>query len=103
MTVPDLLDMQGAQQTMTTSKTAGTTTSSRSITELGDKISTASSKVANLYLDGYETSINTAVSLQRKVANQSKIEKVQTVLDAQADLVSGIGKATVSASRKILS
>jgi hypothetical protein len=103
MTVPDPFDIQGAQITMS-AKTASSTrsTSSSKITGLGDQVASLSSKVGNLYIDGCEKSIDTVVSLQRKVAAQSKIERVQTVVDAQADLVSGVGEATVNASRKII-
>ncbi len=87
---------------MTTKKAPSSTSASR-ISGLGDQITDIGGKVGNLYLKGYEKSIHTVVGMQRRAATRSKSETVQTVLDAQADLVSGIGEATVSASRKIIS
>jgi len=80
---------------------AGTSTTSK-LSGLGDQLLGAGNKIGNLYIDSYEKSFEAVVGLQRKVASQAKIDSVQTVLDAQADLISGIGEASVAASRKIV-
>lgn len=68
-----------------------------------DQLAGASNKVGNLYIDGYERSVEAVVGVQRKVAASAKVDRVQTVLEAQADLVSGVGEATVAACRKVVS
>jgi|GEM_PF-5472206 len=84
------------------SAAGGSKTNPSTLSSLGDRLFATGNKLGNLYIDGCEKSFETVVSLQRKVAAQSRIDSVQTVLDAQADLVSGIGEASVAASRKIV-
>jgi len=70
--------------------------------KFSDQLAEIGSKVGKLYLDGYEKSIADVTDFQRKLADQSKIEGVQTIVNAQADLVSDLTKATAAATRKVL-
>jgi hypothetical protein len=84
-----------------------TTASSTSVpfdqfVKLSDQFTEIGSKVGKLYLDGYESAVSDVTDFQRKLAEQSKIESVGKLVNAQADLVSDLTKASVAATRKVL-
>lgn len=70
--------------------------------KVGDQLTAAGSKVGNLYLDGYEKAVAEVTGFQRKLAEQSKVEGVKNLVNAQADLIQDVTKATTDATRKVL-
>lgn len=70
--------------------------------KFNDQLTEIGGKVAKLYFDGCEKTVADVTDFQRKLADQSKIESVQTVVSAQADLISDLSKATTAATRKVL-
>ena len=48
------------------------------------------------------SAITTVTDLQRKLAGKARVGRVETILEAQADLTSDVAKATTSAVRKVL-
>lgn len=71
--------------------------------KLNDQFVEIGSKVGKLYLDGYENAVADITDFQRTLAEQSKSESVKTFVDAQADLLTDLTKATTAAGRKVLS
>jgi hypothetical protein len=63
--------------------------------ETGRKVSTA-------YLDGVENYISGLAQFERKVAEQSKVDAVASLLGAHADVTEEITKASVSAARELI-
>jgi hypothetical protein len=72
------------------------------ILKFNDQLVEIGSKVGNLYLDSYEKTVADVAEFQKKLADQSKIEGVQSVVNAQVELVSDLTKATTAATRKVL-
>jgi hypothetical protein len=84
-----------------------TTTSKqpRSLTDFeaaNERAREAGRKVAGAYLDGVERYWKGIADLERKLAEQSQIETVTTLLEAQADLTQKLTEATVSTARELV-
>jgi hypothetical protein len=87
---------------MPTSSTQDSKSSSPKLLKLGDRLTGIGKKASNAYLDRSEKTITTVTDFQRKLAGKSRVGRVETILEAQADLTSDVAKATTSAVRKVL-
>jgi hypothetical protein len=70
--------------------------------ELNERLLDAGRRVGNLYVDGYEKTVQGVTAFQKKLGEQSRIEGVQTLVEAQADLTRELAKAQTTAAREIL-
>ena len=59
-------------------------------------------KVSSTYLDGVENYVSGLLQLERKVAGQSKVEPVASMLSTHAQLTEDVFKASVSAARELI-
>lgn len=93
---------------------AATTSNTRTITpdldaanerirEANDRIWSAGRKVTNAYLDGVEQYIAGVAKAERKFGEQSQIEPWGQLLTAHANLTEEVVKASVSATRELIS
>jgi hypothetical protein len=72
------------------------------VTELNERLLETGRRFGNLYLDGCEKAVQGVTAFQRKLAEQTQNETVQTVVDAQADLTRDVAKTYVAAAREII-
>ena len=59
-------------------------------------------KVSSAYLDGVENYISGLAQFERKVAQQSQVESVASLLNTHAQLTEDVVKANVSAARELI-
>ena len=86
---------------MTTSSTT-TKTAVPDFEGANERLLEASRKVSTAYLEGVENYISGLAQLERKVAEQSKVDAVASLLGAHADLTEEITKGSVSAVRELI-
>ena len=72
------------------------------VQEITERLVEASKKVANEYLSLTEKTAQSIVGLQRQVAEQTDVEWVAAVIDAQAKFNADVTKVVVSSSRELL-
>jgi hypothetical protein len=72
------------------------------VQEITDRLVEASKKVANEYLNLTERTAQSIVGLQRQVAEQTDVEWVAAVIDAQAKFNADVTKVVVSSGRELL-
>ena len=72
------------------------------IRELNERIIESSKKAGNVYLDLYEKTLNSIADYQEKVGEQSRIEWVTTIANAQADFTRELATAYTSAARNFI-
>ncbi len=84
-----------ASSTTTKTAVADFEAANERLLEAGRKVSTA-------YLEGIENSISGLAQFERKVAKQSQVEAVASLLGAHADLTEEITKGSVSAMRELI-
>jgi hypothetical protein len=70
--------------------------------ELNDRLVDAGKWAGTLYLDTYEKTVEGVTTFQQKLAEQSRVEGVQTVVDAQAGLTREIAKAQTAIARQLI-
>jgi hypothetical protein len=70
--------------------------------ELGERVVEASKKVATQYLDATERTTQSLVSLQRQVAQQTDVEWIASIADAQARFTADVSKILISSGRELL-
>ncbi len=70
--------------------------------EANERLIEASRKVSTAYLDGIQSYVVGLSQIERKVAEQSKVEAVASLLGAHADLTEEITKVSVSAARGMI-
>jgi hypothetical protein len=90
----------------TTSRTKTSTPDLEAATErareANERMIEASRKVSNAYLDGIEKYVAGLSRIERKFAEQSKVEAVASMLGAHADLTEEMTKVSVSAARGMI-
>ena len=69
------------------------------IRELNERIIESSKKAGNVYLDTYEKTLNTIADYQERVGQQSNLDWVKTLTDAQADFTRQLASTFASAGR----
>jgi hypothetical protein len=87
--------------TATATKNTNEATTER-IRDLNERILEASRKAGGAYLDAYEKTLESIADYQERVAKQSDVEWVSTVVDAQARFTRELTKLYVSTGRELL-
>ena len=72
------------------------------IRELNERIIESSKKAGNVYLDLYEKTLNSIADYQQKVGEQTEVEWVTTVANAQANFTRELATAYTSAARSLI-
>ncbi|MBA2516070.1 MAG: hypothetical protein H0V22_01915 [Solirubrobacterales bacterium] len=70
--------------------------------EISERMGDESRKFGLTSIDAYEKSFNGVADLQHKLARNSQVEWVSTVLDAQSDFTRSVTEAYASAGRELL-
>jgi hypothetical protein len=70
--------------------------------ETGDKLFGAGRKVTNAYLDGVDKYVHSVAQFQRRLGEQSKLEPLAGVLNAQAKLGEDLTSASITAARDLI-
>ncbi|MGA2007030.1 MAG: hypothetical protein ABSH27_05655 [Solirubrobacteraceae bacterium] len=70
--------------------------------EANDRLAEAGRKVTTAYLDSVEKYVAGLAKFERKVAEQSQVEVVASLLDTHAKLTEEVVKASVSAARELI-
>jgi hypothetical protein len=84
--------------TSTRTKTAG----NDRIRDLNERILESSKKAGNTYVDVYEKTLNSVADYTERVGEQSQVDWIKTVADAQADFTRQVTTAYTSAARTLL-
>jgi hypothetical protein len=72
------------------------------IRELNERIIDSSKKAGNAYLDIYEKTLSSIAGYQEKVAEESQVDWVSTIANAQASFTRDLATAYTSAARSLL-
>jgi hypothetical protein len=72
------------------------------VTQLNDRLLDAGKQFGNLYLDGYEKAVASMTDAQKKLAEQSQVAVMQSLIEAQADLTGELTKTYTTAARAAL-
>ena len=72
------------------------------IRDLNERIIESSKKAGNTYLDIYEKTLKSIADYQKKVGEQSDVEWVTTIANAQAGFTRDLAGAYTSAARSLL-
>jgi hypothetical protein len=73
------------------------------IREAGDRVLTAGRRVTVAYLDGVERYVAGATKAERTIGEQSQIDAFGQLLNAHANLTQDMVKASVAATRQLIS
>ncbi len=76
---------------------------SEQIRQTGDRVVAASRKATVAYLDGVERYVAGVTKAERKIGEQSQIDVFGQLLSAHADLTQDVVKASVAATRQLIS
>jgi hypothetical protein len=87
----------------TTNTTRDFDAASEQLKELNERLVEAGRRVGTLYVDTYERTVDGVTAFQKKLAQRSQIEVVQSLVEAQADLTRELAKAQTAVARQILS
>jgi len=72
------------------------------IRDLNERIIESSKKAGSTYLDIYEKTLNSIADYQEKVGEQSQVDWVSTIANAQANFTRDLAGAYSSAARSLL-
>ena len=72
------------------------------VREVNERIIESSKKAGHVYLDLYEKTLNSIADYQDKVGEQSQVEWVTTIANAQANFTRELATAYTSAARSVL-
>src|SRR3954452_6222872 len=72
------------------------------IRDLNERILEWSRKAGNTYLDIYERTLNSIADYTERVGQQSQVDWLKTITDAQADFTRQLTNAYTSAARSVL-
>jgi hypothetical protein len=95
----------GAKSTTGSHKRAANDTTEAAadrIRDLNERIIESGKKAGNTYLDIYEKTLNSIADYQEKVGDQSQVDWVKTITDAQANFTRDLAGAYTSAARSLL-
>jgi hypothetical protein len=70
--------------------------------EANERLLEAGRKVSTAYLDGVEKYAAGLARFERKVAEQSKVDGIASLLGAHADLTEEVTKVSVSTARELI-
>src|SRR4051794_31473339 len=72
------------------------------IRDLNERIIESSKKAGNVYLDIYEKTLNSIADYQEKIGDQSEVDWVTTIANAQASFTRDLAGAYSAAARSLL-
>jgi hypothetical protein len=72
------------------------------IRDLNERILESSRKAGNTYVDIYEKTLNSIADYQEKIGEQSQVDWLTTLANAQADFTRQLTNAYTSAARSVL-
>jgi hypothetical protein len=72
------------------------------IRDLNERIIESSKKAGSTYLDIYEKTLNSIADYQEKVGEQSQVDWISTIANAQANFTRDLAGAYSSAARSLL-
>jgi hypothetical protein len=72
------------------------------IRDLNERIIESSKKAGNVYLDIYEKTLNSIADYQDKIGEQSQVDWVTTIANAQASFTRDLAGAYSAAARSLL-
>jgi hypothetical protein len=72
------------------------------IRDVNERIIDSSKKAGNVYLDLYEKTLNSIADYQEKAGEQSQVEWVSTIANAQANFTRELATAYTSAARSLI-
>jgi hypothetical protein len=72
------------------------------IRDANERIIESGKKAGGVYLDLYEKTLNSIADYQEKVGEQSRVEWVTTIANAQADFTRELATAYTSAARNLI-
>jgi hypothetical protein len=72
------------------------------VKELNDRLGSAGKGAGKRYLDSYDRTVESVTAFQKKLADESNNELVQTVVGAQVDATREIAKAYSSVARETI-
>jgi hypothetical protein len=72
------------------------------IRELNERILDAGKKAGGAYLDAYEKALQSIADYQEQIAQQTDVEWISTIVDAQARFTRELTKVYVSTGRDLL-
>jgi hypothetical protein len=72
------------------------------IRELNERILDAGKKTGGAYLDAYEKALQSIADYQEQIAQQTDVEWISTIVEAQARFTRELTKVYVSAGRDLL-
>lgn len=70
--------------------------------EANDRLVDVGRKVSSAYLDGVEKYVAGLAQFERKIGEQSQVESVASLLGTHAQLTEDVVKASVSATRELI-
>jgi hypothetical protein len=90
-----------ANQTKTSADSRYEETADR-IRDLNERVIEAGRKAGSTYLDAYERSLKSLAEYEEKLAEATPVEWLSTVLNAQADFVRDVTRATAQTAREYI-
>ena len=75
----------------------------RRATPPGERLVDVGRRASNRYLDNYETLLERVISIQQKLAEQSRNDAISSLVTAQTNLTRQVSTAYTSAARKLIS
>jgi hypothetical protein len=90
-----------ATQTKNKSEAAFEETAER-LRDLNERIIEAGRKAGTAYLDAYEKNLRSVADYESKVAEATPVDWMASLLNAQADFVREVAKATTASGRDLL-
>jgi DNA-binding ferritin-like protein len=90
-----------ATQTKTSPESRYDETADR-IRDLNERVIDAGRKAGSTYLDAYEKSLKSLAEYEEKLAEATPVEWLSTVLNAQADFVRDVTRATAQTAREYI-
>jgi hypothetical protein len=92
-----------ANSTSNTGNTSNTADAAADrIRDLNERIIESSKKAGSTYLDIYEKTLNSIADYQEKVGEQSQVDWISTIANAQAGFTRDLAGAYSSAARSLL-
>jgi hypothetical protein len=73
------------------------------VTEANERLVDAGRKITAAYLDGIEKYVAGLAQFERKIAEQSQVEAISTLLETHAKVTEEVVTASVSAARQLVS
>lgn len=70
--------------------------------QVGDRLADAGRRIGNLYLDGYEKSVDRFTVFQKQLGEQTGNKDFQAIVNAHVELTRELSKTSTAVAREIL-